>query len=255
LQPAASTSDAQPPSPDGTEHAIAVPAFTLSRRITRRNVARDILRVVHHEIRTGLAPSGAPSWVAERVEEFAEREGLLPFVKVKGSKTKLEDSATLGGYSVGGGLSRDESMDDVGRRFQDFYAGIEEQLVKRKWRGRRSFGKGLVLHHLSGSVSSSADSSNSGDEKESSKDDEETEKESEAEETQEDETEKKIRVVLEAVERTICSVFYDRCVAFHRSHLHHLMHLRPVCSCRALQTTPRTMRHCPAASLLSTSWI
>ena len=199
--------------PDSTEHAIGVPAFTLNKRIVRRNVAKEVLRVVHHEVRAGLAPSGAPSWVAERIEEFAEREGLQPFAKAKGSRHKLEDN-TLGGYLIHPGLSKDESMDDVGRRFQDFYAEIEEQLIKRKWRGRRTFGKGM-LHHLNGSISSVSSSAESisGDEKDDDKDDEETEKESDAEEKPEDEAEKKIRAVVEAVERTICSVFYDRYVS------------------------------------------
>ena len=209
------TSEAHGHAADGTEHVIGVPTFTLSRKINRRNVARDILRVIHGEIRSGLAPSGAPGWVAERIEEFAERESLLPFVKSKSNKNKLEESHHLGGYVICPGMSKDEAMDDVGRRFQDFYSEIEDQLVRRKWRGRRSFGKGLVLHHLNGSsISSSADSM-SGDEKESIKEDgEETEKESEAEERPEDETEKKIRAVVEAVERTICAVFYDRYARF-----------------------------------------
>ena len=140
----------------------------------------------------------------------------MPFVKSKTGKNKLEENPHFGGYVVGAGLSQDESMDDVGRRFQDFYSEIEDQLVRRKWRGKRSFGKGLVLHHLhSGSISSSAESISGDDEKESIKDDgEETEKEDEIDDRPEAETEKKIRAVVEAVERTICSVFYDRCVWF-----------------------------------------
>ncbi|EKM50210.1 uncharacterized protein PHACADRAFT_213959 [Phanerochaete carnosa HHB-10118-sp] len=206
LQTPQVTSPADAQSPEGTEHVIGVPSFTLNKRIVRRSVAKEILRVVHHEIRAGLAPSGAPSWVAERIEDFAEREGLLPFVKAKTNKNKLDDNA-LGGYLIHPGLSKDEPLDDVGRRFQDFYAEIEEQLIKRRWRGRRSFGKG-VLNHLNGSISSVSSSAESvsGDEKEDARD-EETEKESDAEE---DEMEKNIRAVVEAAERTICSIFYDR---------------------------------------------
>ena len=58
------------------------------------------------EVRAGLAPSSAPSWVAERIEEFAEREGLPPFVKAK-SKRAPEEGHGLGGYVVGTGLSKD----------------------------------------------------------------------------------------------------------------------------------------------------
>lgn len=211
--------------------------------------------MLHSEIRSGLAPSGAPNWVAERIEEFAEREGLLPFVKSKSNKNKLEENHYLGGYVICPGLSKDEAMDDVGSRFQDFYSEIEDQLIRRKWRGRRSFGKGLVLHHLNGSSISSSAESTSGDEKESIKDDgEETEKESEAEERPEDETEKKIRGVVEAVERTICSVFYDRYVVSISNH-HLLILLWLGFSCKTSQTMRRTTRLYPAVLRLSTSSI
>lgn len=201
----------------------------------------------HAEIRAGLAPSGAPSWVADRIEDFAEREGLAPFVKTKSKHNKLEDGHHhLGGYVIGGGLSKDEAMDDVAQRFQDFYAEIEDQLVRRKWRGRRSFGKGLVLQHLNGSSISSSAESTSGDEKESVHDEgDETEKESEVEERPEDETEKKIRAVVEAVERTICSVYYDRYALLLRPsrHLVLICYVHPDCLCRVIQTTLLTTRH------------
>lgn len=214
LQPPISTSPVEAHgAPTDTEHAIGVTAFTVARRIVRRHVARDVLRVVHDQVRAGLAPTGAPSWVAERLERFSEREGLLPFVKAKGGRNKLDETA--GGYLVGPGLPKDMEMDEVGQRFQEFYSEIEEQLVRRKWKGRHSFRKGLVLHHLNGSTVSSSTESASGDEKlsekESLKDDgDDTEKESEVEDRHEDERDKRIREVLEAVERTLCTVFYDR---------------------------------------------
>lgn len=154
------------------------------------------------------------------MEEFAEREGLLPFVKIKGARNKTEEG-TSGGYVIGTGISKEEGMQELGIRFQDFYDEIEDQLQKRKWKGRRSFGKGLVLHHINGSLSSSADSITEDEkaEKDSIKDDgEDTEKESEVDEKQEkldrqeEQREKRIREVLEAVERTLCCVFYDRYV-------------------------------------------
>lgn len=192
-----------------------MPAFTLSKRIVRKDVARFVLRALHADIRAGLAPSGAPSWVAERMEEFAEREALLPFVKA--AKGKSEDGS-IGGYLIGTGVSKDEGMDEVGHRFQDFYHEIEDQLVKRKWKGRRSFGRGLGFqhHHTNGSISSWSENTDI-DEKasiaESAKEDgDETEKESDVEDRQEDEMSKRIRDVIEAVERTLCCVFYDRFV-------------------------------------------
>ncbi len=178
-----------------------------------------MLRALHAEIRLGLAPSGAPGWVSERIEEFAEREGLLPFVKIKNGRMKM-DEGSASGYVIGSGVSsKDEGMQEIGRKFQELYIDIEEQLEKRSWRARHSFGKGLVLHHLNGSSISSSAESFSGDEKadrESVKEDgDDTEKESESDERPErpeDEKEKRIREVVEAVERTICCLFYDRYV-------------------------------------------
>ena len=220
-QPSTSPTDSTtiPHGPEGTEHVLGVPAFTLSRRIVRRDVARSVIRTLHAEIRYGLVASGAPTWVAERIEEFAERERLQPFYKVKSGRTKLDENiSALGGYAIGMGVVQEEGMQEVGRKFQDFYDEIEDQLEKRKWKGKPMFGKRFTRHLNDSSISSSADSG-SGDEKgekESIREDaDDTEKESDADEKPdrpEDEREQRIRDVLEAVERTMCCVFYDRYV-------------------------------------------
>ncbi|KAI0339369.1 hypothetical protein BDW22DRAFT_1336368 [Trametopsis cervina] len=171
----------------GTEHALGVPAFTISRRIVRREVARALLTGVRRDVGATLAASGAPTWVAERVEEFAERERLLPFIKSSArAKGRQHEDAGGGGYVVAAGWDEEESMDDVGRRVQGLYADVEALLVKRKWKGGRTSGLEEEL---------------------------DTEKESEAEEhahPEEDERTKRIREVVEAVERALCTVFYDR---------------------------------------------
>ncbi len=213
--PATSPSESQTHAgSDSTEHVIGVPAFAISRRIIRKDVARSVLKALHSDIRAGLAPSGAPSWVAERLEEFAEREGLLPFVK---SKVKNEDGS-VGGYVMGSGLPGDSSMDDIGQRFQEFYGDVEETLIKRRWKGKSAFVRGLHFQHRhtsTGSISSSTENTDL-DEKasidDSVRDDDDTEKESEAEDHPEDEKSKRIREVVEAVEKTLCTVFYDRYV-------------------------------------------
>ncbi|KAI0085825.1 hypothetical protein BDY19DRAFT_1075893 [Irpex rosettiformis] len=200
-------------SADGTDHPIGVPAFTISKRIIRKDVARSVLKALHHDIRASLSPSGAPSWVAERLEEFAEREGLLPFVKAKAKNA----DGSVGGYIMGAGLPENTSMDDVGQRFQEFYSDIEELLVKRRWKGKSGFAGGLHFQnrHTSsgGSISSSTENTDM-DEKasidESAREDDDTEKESEAEDHPEGLRDKRIREVVEAVEKTLCTVFYDR---------------------------------------------
>ncbi|KAI0689506.1 hypothetical protein BC835DRAFT_1418481 [Cytidiella melzeri] len=211
--PSTMSLEAQVQSPtDGADHAIGVPAFTISKRIVRKDVARTVLKALHADIRAGLSLSGAPSWVAERLEDFAERVGLLPFVK---AKAKNEDGS-VGGYVMGTGVPASESMDDVGQRFQEFYDEIEEMLLKRKWRSRPSFPRGLHLQHRHASTSSiqSSAENTDADEKvslaEIAKEEDDTEKESEADDHQENEKSKRIRGVIEAVERTLCTVFYDR---------------------------------------------
>ena len=166
------------------------------------------------------------------MDEFAEREGLMPFIKVKGRGPResgfgAHAGAGVGtgasGYVIGAGIPKEEGMEDVGRRFQELYEEVEEQLEKRRWKGGKGRAKafGLVRHLNGSSISSSAESgSGSGDErgeKESVKDEgTDTEKESEVdekvekEERREDERSMRIREVLEAVERTLCCVFYDR---------------------------------------------
>lgn len=173
---------------------------------------------MHAEIRLGLATSGAPGWVAERIVEFAERERLQPFFKVKSGRGRPEETVNaLGGYAIGTGVVQEEGMEEVGTKFQEFYEEIEDQLEKKKWKGKPLFGQRLARHLNHSSVSSSVDSSGSGDEKgekESIKEDgDDTERESDVDEKPErpeDEREQRIREVVEAVERTMCSVFYDR---------------------------------------------
>lgn len=198
----------------------------------------------------------------------------MPFAKVKSGRNKLEDS-NVGGYVISAGVSKEGGMQEIGSKFQDFYEEIEEQLEKRKWRGRRAFGKGLVLHHLNGSsISSSAESASSDEkaEKESvTEDGDDTEKESEVDEKQEktereeDERQKRIRDVVEAVERTVCCIFYDRyvfllsltsiaCSIKYRRRLFDTLepftqNLLLGCSCNRSQTTRRMTRHYLAALL------
>ncbi|CAL1715405.1 unnamed protein product [Somion occarium] len=217
--PTTSTTPLQAPSTDAsvqpvdasTEQVIGVPAFTMAKRIIHRDLAKNLLRALNTEIRSDLGI--APSWVAERIDDFVAEVGLMPFMKTKskGKLGKTEDTtppnAGAGGYVISSGPVSDDGIEGIGQRFQEFYADLEEELTRRKWGPGRSFGRGIV-HHLNGGTSSSADSANtSSDEKTADVFDE---KEKDPEETAEDQKEKRVREVLEAVERTICSVFYDR---------------------------------------------
>jgi hypothetical protein len=98
---------------------LGVPAFTISRRIVRRDIAHTLLRTVRADVGTGLVLNRAPEWVAERAETFSGKEGLLPFTKVGDAR-----------YIVVGGGEEDagKNMDEVGARCQVFYGEVEEVL-------------------------------------------------------------------------------------------------------------------------------
>lgn len=138
----------------------------------------------------------------------------MPFVKTKPKSKlgKVEEPAVspgAGGYAIGTGPTSEDGMEGVGQRFQEFYADLEDELTRRKWGSGRGFGRGIV-HHLNTSTATTSDSANtSSDEKTGDGFDE---KERDSEETAEDQKEKRVHEVMEAVERTLCSLFYDRYV-------------------------------------------
>lgn len=166
-------------------------------------MAKAVLKAVHNEIRREL--DNTPSWVFERIEDFAGKSNLLPFVKNK-PKNKLGGTTDVGpaaGYTIPPEITGEDGVEALGGQFQEFYLDLEEELMRRKWRlGKQSFGSRAV--HANGSVS--VGSASSGDEKEKEAGGEEKEGEDQVE----DEKEKRVRDVMEIVERTVCSVFYDR---------------------------------------------
>lgn len=129
-----------------------------------------------------------PGWVIERVHEFTV--AWYPFVKpqpkklVKG-QSHSETQATNNGYVV----NHIETVpEDVAEALQDFYMSLEEDM--------RADGS---LH--------GASRRKERDEKESDLDDEKG-RGRKGQEKMESET--RVRDVMEAVETTICSLFYDR---------------------------------------------
>lgn len=194
---------------DGTtDHVLGVPAFTITKRIIRKDLAKSLLRALHAEIRKDL--THAPSWVADRIDDFVAKNGLLPFVKAKskGSKLVVDGNAVSivsGGYLVSTGVVSEDGMEGLGRLFQEFYLDLEEELERRKWKHSSVKSHG---HHTNGSPIVSSENTSS-DEKAM---DSPEEKEKDGEDSEGGEKEKKIREILDVVERTICSLFYDRCV-------------------------------------------
>ncbi|KDR67748.1 hypothetical protein GALMADRAFT_258040 [Galerina marginata CBS 339.88] len=188
---------------------VEVSAFTINRRIVRKELAKEVNKAVKGELRAALAAAAGsnpvslplPPWVADRVHDLAAE--WYPFVKNSSPGVSLRRGFEKGGKDAGNGLGHgqgwivnpvEENPDDVAERLQDFYLSLEQDmraggtpfLPRRKERER---------------------------EREKERDGEaevEGEKDRERREHDRMESETRIREVMEAVERTITSLFYDR---------------------------------------------
>lgn len=183
-----------------------------------------------------LGEVGVPLWAAERVERFTAP--LFPLVRAgpgspasagKGEKDRngMAGADTRGVGRVvsvtGRGKSKSkkewvissgiaEGAEDVAAKFQEFYADLEEAVRGRLGEHERGYrrGRGLYLQRreANGVESRRGNDSASGEEIEEKGELEAGEDEVAGEERRE----KRVREVMDAVERVVCSLFYDRCV-------------------------------------------
>jgi hypothetical protein len=162
------------------EHGVEVSAFTINKKIIRKDVAKDMNKLLRKEVKELLLVS-APSWVVERVHEFTA--DWYPFVKDKDKdKDKNSAAATTGGYRV---AWIGETPEKTAERVQDFYLALEQDLRVL------GFGNGGKGKHID-------DYDPYGYENDEKRVQEKMVSES------------KIKDVMEVVERTVCSLFYDR---------------------------------------------
>ncbi|KAJ7165105.1 hypothetical protein C8R46DRAFT_304496 [Mycena filopes] len=178
--PPAQMQQASPPAsihevPAAPDQPLDVPAFTIARRILRKDTARAIDRALRGELHTLCGVGGAPPWVAERVDAFVAP--WYPFARLKRSSNN-EKAGSSSNYVVGDPLAG-MLPEEIGEMVQGFYAKLEEDL--RVGGGRRK-------------------------PSESSHHDAEDEKGRE-------EKDEWVREVLGAVERAICTLFFDRLFA------------------------------------------
>jgi hypothetical protein len=177
--PAAPTQPS-PPQNAEHEHAIEVAAYTIDRRIVRKDVSKAMNKALKIEVKEALSSSGVPSWVIDHVHDFTV--GLYPFARSRDAKHGTTSSPL---YVI---EPPHETAEELARQFQSFYAELEEDLLaggsspvtarparepfseanQEKARERRPNGKAVSEQHARG--------------------------------------------ILEAVERVICSLFYDRSV-------------------------------------------
>jgi hypothetical protein len=158
-----------------------ISAFTIDRRILRKEVGREMNKALRNEVKESLA--GLSSWVVERVHEFTAE--LYPLVKASSRRTvgigKGEKVPPVPAYVVN---EFEETPEQISQRLQDFYGQLEQdlRLGGTPFLGRRREEQG------------------------------EGEKDNERRVLEKMESEGKIREALEIVEKTICSCFYDRWV-------------------------------------------
>lgn len=161
------------------EHAIEVAAYTIDRRIVRNDVSKAINKALKLEVKETLSSSGVPSWIVDRVHEFTA--GLYPFVKSHDAKQGTTPSSF---YVM---EPPQETAEELARQFQAFYAELEEGLL--------AGGSPVTARPTREAFLET-----------------EQEKPRERRPSGKAVSEQHARVILEAVERVLCSLFYDRSV-------------------------------------------
>lgn len=215
------------------EHSLDVPAYTITTRIDRATLGRSLTDAITGELRAALGEVSVPQWAIERVEQFAK--AMFPLVRVptsvgKDVSGKLSPNAELSGVARTGlgrrrgsgewivtlGLPQ-ERAEDVSDKFQEFYIELEDmlwsRLPKRGHKLRKGHGRGAHRKEDGGEVGPHSVS-----EENSETDDITEERErTPVDDAEMDEEEKRtiqIRDIMDAVERALCCLLYDRCVPF-----------------------------------------
>ncbi|KIM38306.1 hypothetical protein M413DRAFT_447811 [Hebeloma cylindrosporum] len=170
-----------------TNTPIEISAFSIDRRIIRKDIGKEINKRLKTELKTALAATSSlgnipvPSWVSERVHDITA--DWYPFIKSSPLNRTVGAENGGKGYVVN---PIEENPDDAAERLQDFYLSLEQDM--------RAGGTPFISRRK---------------EKESETDAED-EKGREKREHDRMESETRIREVMEAVECTITSLFYDR---------------------------------------------
>ena len=215
------------------EHSLDVPAYTISTRIDRATLGRSLTDAITGELRAALGEASVPSWAIERVEQFAKP--MFPLVRApaaggKDASGKLSPSTEVssvarsglgrrrgsGEWIVTPGLPQ-ERAEDVSDKFQEFYIELEDMLWSRLPKSghklRKGHGRGTHRKEDEGDVGPPSVS------EESSETDDVTEERErtpvdDAEMGEEEKRTAQIRDIMDAVERALCCLLYDRCVPF-----------------------------------------
>ena len=175
---------------------IEVSAFTIDRRIVRKEIGREMNKILKTELKaalnanTSLGNISMPSWIVERVQDMTAT--WYPFVKAPSSSSlKKKTGSEKGTNSIGYLVNPiSENPDEAAERLQDFYLCLAEDM--RVGGMPFSSNRREKDHELDGV----------------------DERERDKREHEMMEIETRVREVMEVVERAITTLFYDRFVPF-----------------------------------------
>jgi hypothetical protein len=141
----------------------------------RKDVGKAINKALKHEVKETLLASGVPPWAVGRVHAFTI--GLYPFVKSSDAKHGLASSSP---YVID---PPRETAEELATQFQSFYAELEEGLFTG---GSPSTARPFRDNFLDAEQEKVRERRSNG--------------------------EQHVHEILEAVERVICALFYDRSI-------------------------------------------
>lgn len=172
---------------------VEISAFTIERKIVRKDVGKEINKALRKEVKLSLSEASLPTWSIDRVHEFTAE--WYPFVR---------DTARPTGGRLGRGLSEKgdsgrkyvinwspEAPEASSERLQDFYLGLEQDLRIGGFLGRGKVDTGDTESEKSAKVANHT-------------------LEDEKRVREKIDGEARIKEAIDVIERTICSLFYDR---------------------------------------------
>jgi hypothetical protein len=178
-----------------------------------KDVSKSINKAPKLEVKEALLLSGVPSWIIDRVHDFTV--GLYPFVRSRDAKQGITPSSQ---YVI---EPPQETAEELAKQFQAFNAELEEGLLAGG--GSPATARPVCEAFL----------------------DTEQEKARERRPNDKVVNEQHARVILEAVERVVCSLFYDRSVF---AHLLSLISFLILAAAGCMTFSSRTTRRFLAAS-------
>jgi hypothetical protein len=174
---------------------IEVSAFTIDRRIVRKEIGREMNKILKAELKAALNASTSlgnipmPSWIVERVQDMTST--WYPFVKAPSSSLKKKTGSERETSSIGYFVNPvSENPDEAAERLQDFYLCLAEDMRVG----------GVPISSIRREKDHELDGVD--------------ERERDKREHEMMEIEMRVRDVMEVVERTITTLFYDRFVPF-----------------------------------------